>query len=76
MDFLNIHLDGFQRHLLGEGYAPSAAKNYRFRASTFLKTSPNALNAGKIEAREIVESYIATVPRNTAATIPASAVRR
>ena len=76
MDYLNIHLDGFQQHLLDEGYAPSAAKNYRFRASTFLKANPNAINAEKNEAREIIESYIATLPRNTAATIPASAVRR
>ena len=45
MDYLNIHLDGFQQHLLDEGYAPSAAKNYRFRASTFLKANPNAINA-------------------------------
>ena len=76
MDYLNIHLDGFQQHLLDEGYAPSAAKNYRFRASMFLKANPNAINAEKNEAREIIESYIATLPRNTAATIPASAVRR
>ena len=76
MDYLNIHLDGFQQHLLDEGYAPSAAKNYRFRASTFLKANPNAINAEKNEAREIIESYIATLPRNTAATIPASAARR
>lgn len=76
MDFLNNHLDEFQRHLLDDGYAPSAAKNYRFRVSTFLKANPEALDAGGDEARETIESYISGLPRNTAATIPASAVRR
>lgn len=76
MDFLSIHLDEFQQHLLDEGYAPSAAKNYRFRVSTFLKANPDALKAERDEARETIESYIASLPRNTAATIPASATRR
>ena len=76
MDFLRIHLDEFQQHLLDEGYAPSAARNYRFRVSTFLKASPDALKAERDEAREAIESYIASLPRNTAATIPAAAARR
>lgn len=76
MDFLDTHLDEFQQHLLDGGFAPSAAQNYRFRASTFLKANPDALKAGKDEAKETIESYIAGLPRNTAATIPASATRR
>lgn len=76
MDDLKHHLDEFQQHLLGNGYAPSAAKNYRFRVSTFLKANSNALLTGKDETRETIESYIAGLPRNTAVTIPASAVRR
>ena len=70
------HLDEYQRHLLDNGYSPSASRNYRFRVSTFLKARPDMLEANGDEAKEAIESYIAGLPRNTAATIPAAAVRR
>lgn len=76
MGKLQVHLDDFQSELLKDGYSTSGAKNYRFRASTFLKTHPEVLNTSKNEARKIVEDYIETLPRNTAVTIPAAAVRR
>lgn len=69
-------LEGFHRHLLDNGYSETASKNYRFRVSTFLKRRPEALGAGEDEARRIVEGYISELPRNTASTIPAAAVRR
>lgn len=76
MDRIQEHLASFQAHLLENGYSPAASKNYRFRASTFLKRCPEALEAGESEAREIVEGYISELPLNTARTIPAAAVRR
>lgn len=76
MDRIQEHLDDFHTHLIENGYSPTASKNYRFRASTFLRRCPEALEAGESEAREIVEGYIAELPRNTASTIPAAAVRR
>lgn len=76
MDRTRRHLDGFHAHLLENGYSETAARNYRFRASTFLKARPEALDAGEAEAREIVEDYISSLPLNTARTIPAAAVRR
>ncbi len=76
MDRIRQHLEEFHVHLLENGYSPTASKNYRFRVSTFLKRCPDALDAGEAESREIVEGYIAELPRNTASTIPAAAVRR
>lgn len=76
MDRIQEHLEEFYVHLLENGYSPTASRNYRFRASTFLRLCPEALEAGESEAREIVEGYIAGLPRNTASTIPAAAVRR
>ena len=76
MDRIQEHLEEFYVHLLENGYSPTASKNYRFRASTFLRLCPEALEADESEAREIVEGYIAELPRNTASTIPAAAVRR
>ena len=62
MDRIQEHLASFQAHLLENGYSPAASKNYRFRASTFLKRFPEALEAGESEAREIVEGYISELP--------------
>ncbi|WP_289458355.1 hypothetical protein, partial [Klebsiella pneumoniae] len=76
MDRVRQHLEEFHAHLLENGYSPAASKNYRFRASTFLKRHQEALDAGEAEARAIVEGYISELPRNTASTIPAAAVRR
>ena len=76
MDRTLRHLDGFQAHLLENGYSEAASRNYRFRVSTFLRAMPEALGAGEAEAREIVEQYVSGLPLNTARTIPAAAVRR
>lgn len=76
MDRVRQHLEEFHARLLENGYSPAASKNYRFRASTFLKRHQEALDAGEAEARAIVEGYISELPRNTASTIPAAAVRR
>ncbi|WP_283171220.1 tyrosine-type recombinase/integrase [Curtanaerobium respiraculi] len=76
MEKIQEHLGYFHAHLLENGYSESASKNYRFRASTFLKQRPEALDAGESDAREIVEDYISGLPSNTASTIPAAAVRR
>lgn len=76
MDRLQDHLDRFQDHLLESGYSKAASKNYRFRAATFLRRCPEVLEADESRAKELVEAYIAELPRNTARTIPAAAVRR
>lgn len=76
MNKLRTLLDDFQNELLEDGFSVSGAKNYRFRASTFLKAHPEALKASKDEARKIIEDYIGGLPKNTAVTIPAAAVRR
>ena len=76
MDGIRQHLEEFHAHLLENGYSLAASKNYRFRASTILKRHPEALEAGEAEARTTVESYVRNLPRNTASTIPAAAVRR
>lgn len=76
MDTKDERLDSFQNHLLDNGYSKTAAKNYRFRVSTFLKAHPEALSASKDEARAIIDDYNAKLPRNTSRTIPAAAVKR
>ena len=76
MDTKDERLDSFQNHLLDNGYSKAAAKNYRFRVSTFLKAHPEALSASKDEARAIIDDYNAKLPRNTSRTIPAAAVKR
>ena len=65
MDRIQEHLEEFYVHLLENGYSPTASKNYRFRASTFLRRCPEALEADETEAREIVEGYIAELPRRS-----------
>lgn len=76
MDRLQDHLGRFQDHLLESGYSKAASKNYRFRIATFLRRCPEVLEADESRAKELVEAYIAELPRNTARTIPAAAVRR
>lgn len=76
MDTKDERLDSFQNHLLDNGHSKTAAKNYRFRVSTFLKAHPEAPSASKDEARAIIDDYNAKPPRNTSRTVPAAAVKR